>query len=272
MEKVTLGSTETVKTTSGAPGTSLNTTVVQKITRECLHIDGAVLIAEYIVQEIKTNVKSDTANTIRYKPAPEELENMRQVWKKLSPQVRNNSIPPGFNMGIDKLKWGLAVRPDIPIIGPGKWNHKPKIRELFRKYAVHRPLRADDPKDKWVPSESHFHKYKGYDYFLDVWSNIHYAYVGLSIGFDEATLIDGSDSAQKATPGTKGGDTKDDKTSINIGFALYKKFGKYAERLTAQDILDALEQVNAKNEMPYSKQVHWCWNEANKSETAKAKD
>jgi len=34
-------------------------------------------------------------------------------------------------------------------------------------------------------SESYYYKYKEYDFYLDVWSNIYYGYIGLSVGFSE---------------------------------------------------------------------------------------
>lgn len=106
-----------------------------------------------------------------------------------------------------------------------------------------------------VVYKSYYHKYKDYDYYYDVWSNIHYGYVGLSVGFDENTLLNGADLAQVID--SKGGnaeDTGDDKTSIKIGFALYYKYGRYAEGLTAQDILDALDAAL----MTESKLKHVC--------------
>ena len=45
-------------------------------------------------------------------------------------------------------------------------------------------------------SESYYHKYKEYDFYLDVWSNIHYGYVGLSVGFTEDLLLKGSTGAK----------------------------------------------------------------------------
>ena len=37
-----------------------------KTERQCTHTDGAIKVAEYILSEIKANVRSDTAETIRY--------------------------------------------------------------------------------------------------------------------------------------------------------------------------------------------------------------
>lgn len=72
------------------------------------------------------------------------------------------------------------------------WDHKWQIvkdKDLM-KVTVHRLTPSK------VCSHSHYHKYKNYDYFFDVWSNIHYGYVGLSVGFDEDTLLKGSDIQQ----------------------------------------------------------------------------
>lgn len=61
------------------------------------------------------------------------------------------------------------------------------------------------------------------------------------------------------TPGAIGDDTVDDVTSMNIGFGLYHKYGRFAGGLTAQHILDALE-FKAENKLPHSRDDHWCWN------------
>ncbi|MFD4836770.1 polymorphic toxin type 44 domain-containing protein [Achromobacter sp. NPDC058515] len=39
-------------------------------------------------------------------------------------------------------------------------------------------------------------KYGSYDYFFDIWSNIHYGYVGVALGFSAAELINGAGLAQ----------------------------------------------------------------------------
>ncbi|UMP97053.1 polymorphic toxin type 44 domain-containing protein [Klebsiella pneumoniae] len=48
-------------------------------------------------------------------------------------------------------------------------------------------------------------KFKQHDYFYDVWSNIHYGYVGRSVGFSEAILLKrGPTWEQNMTPGAMG--------------------------------------------------------------------
>src|SRR5699024_10742300 len=108
---------------------------------------------------------------------------------------------------------------------------------------AHRAVTRLVPLKKDVIWKSFHHKYKDYDYFYDVWSNIHYGYIGLLVGFDKTTLLGGADKAQQIdNQGEVQGDTPDDKISIQIGFELYEKFGENIDMLTAQDVLDLLDK------------------------------
>ncbi|MBH0725011.1 hypothetical protein I3B12_20650 [Salmonella enterica] len=95
-----------------------------------------------------------------------------------------------------------------------------------------------------------------------MWSNIHYGSVGLSVGFDESLLLSGSTLEQNMTLGALGDDTLDDVTTMKIGFRLFHQYGKDAENLTVQHILDALDST-PESSLPESKQPHWCWNSGN---------
>ncbi len=95
-----------------------------------------------------------------------------------------------------------------------------------------------------------YHKQGNYDYYYDIWSNIHYGYVGRAGGFSESVLLDGagaeqiiSDSKRKleemasAIPreeqkrqgphrsadidGLRAWDDAPDRISISIGIKLY---------------------------------------------------
>lgn len=167
-------------------------------------------------------------------------------WNKLPFYVKS-SPPPRPNLAAAVVIWYQTVKTG------SIWDHKPIIRKKFVNVAVTRKT------DRGNISKSHYHKYKMHDYFFDVWSNIHYGYVGLSVGFDESLLLKGSTWEQKMTPGVIGDDTVDDVTSMNIGFGLYHKYGIFADGLTAQHILDALE-FTAENKLPHSRDDHWCWN------------
>lgn len=238
-------------TTSSKNSTTPNTKKTQKIKQKCPHtVDGAIEVAKYIVDEIKRNVKSDTTKSIYH---------LLERWK--NPQwfdAIGGSNPAKLYTSALGL-WGLKVAPGMP------WDHKPIIAkdENLRNLTVTRPTDADNPSS--AISKSHFHKYKDYDYFYDVWSNIHYGYVGMAAGFDENTLLDGSDLQQSLNLNTEGADTSDDRTTMIIGINLYKKFGRYAEHLNFQHILDILNDKPIRNNFEYSKQAHWCYNLKNKN-------
>lgn len=186
--------------------------------------DGAFEVAKYIVQEIKTNVKSEQANLMR-----------------------------SYNEEFLSFMDGHATALWIAMTAKGqRWDHKPLIRQKFKNVAVHRKL----PTGTW--SESYYHKYKKHDYYLDVWSNIHYGYVGLSVGFKEKYLLRGASLAQISdSGGANTEDPIDDVTSIRLGFALYKNFGKFAENLNEHVLMNELESLSD-SLLPASRLRHVC--------------
>lgn len=240
----------------------------------CPHVkDGAIEVAKYIVEEIKKNVKSLTAQRIRYHNTGEIGAELQKEFDKVNQSV--NKITQQYGGGairypVNSRSSGIALSLWIGIVDTGNpWDHKWQLVKDDRfnknsKITVHRPTQ------RGIPSESHYHKYKDYDYFYDVWSNIHYGYLGLSVGFSEKVLLSGSWVQQVGSdikPAFKEkrlprADTLDDNTAMKIGFALYKDFGKFAEKLTYQDVLDILDKTPL-NQLPNSKQVHWCNNSNN---------
>ncbi|RKF66467.1 polymorphic toxin type 44 domain-containing protein [Rahnella variigena] len=215
----------------------------------CQHNDGAISVANYILDEIKRNVRCETANQIRYFIDEETLNQRRQVWDELPFYVKLTP-PPQQELLLAMALWYPKVKTGAI------WDHKQIIRQKFLNNAVTRPLESGQL------SKSYYHKYKRHDYYLDVWSNIHYGFVGLSVGFSESLLLNGSSWEQNMTPGAMGNDTIDDVTSMRIGFALFKEHGKFAESLTTQNILDALEFASD-SQLAESRSTHWCWNSEN---------
>ncbi|MHB2093317.1 polymorphic toxin type 44 domain-containing protein [Pantoea dispersa] len=236
-------STTTQPVTIAAPPSNL------QCKPQCQHTDGAIQVADYILNEIKTNVRGQTAETIRYLIDEDTLKRRRAEWDKL-PFYAKLAPPPQSDLLAAMAVWYQTVKTG------STWNHKQKIRKRFKSFAVTRPLESKQM------SESYYHKYKEYDFYLDVWSNIHYGYVGLSVGFTEDLLLKGSTWEQNMTPGAMGDDTLDDITSMRIGFELYHRFGKFAENLTFQNILDALVNTSA-NDFSEPRTDHWCWSEKN---------
>ncbi len=231
--------------------------------KECTHsTDGAIKVAEYIVQEIKTNVKSLAVKQMQI------LLNPPWYLKMLPSALISNRISA---LAI----WTYQVRQD------GPWDHKPKIKDKFKSVAVHRPT------EKGKPSETHYHKYKRHDYFLDIWSNIHYGYVGAAAGLSNFELLDGAGLEQvisdevairkerikRSQAGPKSGEKKwtnprdfddiPDSKAINLGIDLFKKYGLTANALTASVLLSALETIPSKG-LGESRVLHVCLDNSEK--------
>src|SRR5262249_3761858 len=112
------------------------------------------------------------------------------------------------------LSWALLVRQD------GPWDHKPVIRRRFHPRG---------------PGEQVWHRLGNWEYYYDIWSNIHYGYVGIACGFTGSTLLNGAGLEQIGTdlwrhrlpqrrpgvPGLAGFDDVSDQAAIRIGIALY---------------------------------------------------
>lgn len=230
--------------------TSPNTSDEGKDTpKKCPHSDGAIKVAEYILGEIKANVKSATADTIRFQIDKDTYKQRMKEWEALPWYLKGK--PPEYDLLSASTIWFMAVKTGA------RWDHKPKIRDLFSSVAVARPLPGSG-----TNSKSYFHRYKNNDYFYDVWSNIHYGYVGLSVGFSEDWLLLGSTIEQWRTSEEGNADPIDDITCMKIGMALYRQHGKYADSLTVSHIINALESAS-KDSLSESRQPHWCWNEDN---------
>ncbi|WP_088278898.1 polymorphic toxin type 44 domain-containing protein [Ideonella sp. A 288] len=114
------------------------------------------------------------------------------------------------------LDWAVLVRQD------GPWDHKPLIARRFHPRA---------------PAVQHWHLYRDTLYFYDVWSNLHYGYVGRAAGFSDAQLLDGAGLEQigsnllrgNLTQGSSGVgglrryDNPEDRVAIEAGMALQRR-------------------------------------------------
>ncbi|GAB3998753.1 hypothetical protein GCM10029992_25450 [Glycomyces albus] len=112
--------------------------------------------------------------------------------------------------------WGLMVAPG------GSWDHKPKLRAMFG-------IGSDDPAD------AAYVDVPGTDYRvrLDMWSNIHYGYVGADVGFTEETLIMGAN----AGPIAGANEPADDAATI-VGYEL--RGGVDPENLSREEFEEAV--------------------------------
>ena len=89
-----------------------------------------------------------------------------------------------------------------------------------------------------------------HEYYYDIWSNIHYGYVGTAVGFDRNTLQAGS-FGNDLLKGLNPFGLSSDEVSIDIGIDLWEeyKFDLTAEQLRDEivsrgDKLDRVSRVN----------------------------
>ena len=218
---------------------------------ECSHEkDGAIEVAKYIVDEIKTNIKSEPtkhiSNLLHY-DYEEEAKKRGIIASAFNPPYTSAEA-----FGGAVLKW-------IAMVDTGKpWDHKPKIYDRFKHCAVkERPFKRKG--ETYGVTSSQYHKYQYHDYFLDVWSNIHYGFVGRYCGFSEDFLNFGSDAQQFLSNLKRfdfSGDDPADKITIQLGMDLYTKYKDRVNELDYQIILDELEKLSTVGE---SRLLHKCF-------------
>jgi Bacterial toxin 44 len=85
----------------------------------------------------------------------------------------------------------------------GEWDHKPRIRPVWGAYN-----RLGN---------------KGFVYFYDIWSNMHYGFIGAKGGFSLKTIIEGAGKAQSIDNHTASGDDPVDVEAIKEGYNLGSK-------------------------------------------------
>lgn len=218
---------------------------------ECDHtVDGAIDVAKYIVQEIKTNIKSEEAKQIYdliHYNYDAEVKRRGIIVSTLTP-----SYTPTEAFGGAALKW-------IKMVGTNKpWDHKGKIFDLFSYCAVKNRAFMRENRTYGITS-SQYHKYQHHDYFLDVWSNIHYGFVGRFCGFSEEFLHLGSEAQQFVSNLVNlkfSGDDEADKITMQLGMDLYSEYKDKINELNYQVVLDELEKRDA---IGQSRLLHKCF-------------
>lgn len=213
--------------------------------------DEVTPIASYIAGEMNANAHGEDARRMREMNGfsiTQCITDFQQLpwWK----QLLGLGITPDdcLNVGMSYkvaalLRWSLLVRQD------GPWDHKPYIRKNFH------PV---------VPGgEQHWHHRGGVLYYYDIWSNIHYGYVGAACGFSESELLDGAGleqigsdlwrrkwpSGSEGVEGVRRYDDPSDREAITIGIRLH---GAAPNRVTAAQVLQEVEASRSLYKKPYS--------------------
>jgi uncharacterized Zn-binding protein involved in type VI secretion len=212
------------------------------VTATCPHPDRMHELAGYIADEMNRNIRHPSVLKMRELNSYDAVEETKKYFEQ--PFYLTMGHVPNFN-AIELAKKAEAFALWTERVGQNRpWDHKPIIRKNFGGF---------------------WHKHGEYDYYYDIWSNIHYGYVGTIGGISESALLDGagleqiaSDTLRKvkevwnkprnewelpgphatATPRTslRSWDDVADRVSISIGIKLA---GEYWEGgLTAGLIMD----------------------------------
>ncbi|EHK64365.1 polymorphic toxin type 44 domain-containing protein [Achromobacter arsenitoxydans] len=145
----------------------------------CNHADTAFEIAEYMVREMKTNPFTIRGREISDANQYDLAAHARQL-EKLPWYSRAMAGKSYSEAAIEQKLAAYALWADI--VGPGQpWDHKAYLRKSLITKGIFN--------DGWQ-------RYGDFDYYYDIWSNIHYGYVGVALGFSVAELINGAGLAQ----------------------------------------------------------------------------
>lgn len=187
----------------------------------CTHPDEMIHLARYIAEEVNRNIHHPTVlkmkELLAYDVAEETKRWMELPWYAQIGAANNPQTVGSSKLAAALAMWTERVGQDRP------WDHKTAIRAMYNGRA--------------------WHKQGGFMYFHDIWSNIHYGYVGMACGLSEEVLLDGagleqivSDSVRKIEnwpqrpgphrsadiDGLRAWDDAPDRISIGIGIELYR--------------------------------------------------
>lgn len=210
-------------------------------------LDEITPIAEFIAREMNVNARSSQARQIRELNAYDSMECIAAFTSL--PWWRQFFDSEGMQRCIDQqistrmvavVSWTLLVRQGAA------WDHKEQIRTTFT------PAVGPNEEQAW-------HRYYSTLYYYDIWSNIHYGYVGMACGFTASGLLDGAGLEQigsdlgrltlpRSTAGVSGMrrfDDSSDRAAIRIGTALYP-----AEVTSAKLVSEVVRNVEVSSK-PY---------------------
>ena len=196
----------------------------------CNHPDMMEKLAGYIADEMNRNIQSPEVQKMKALNAYDPDAEFEKAPAYPRPERADFHTAAAMKKAQALAIWTERVGQNRP------WDHKPKIQELF-------------------PGARH--KQGRYEYYFDIWSNIHYGYVGTAVGFSESLLFDGAGAEQivsdtvrklsdweqypgpRRSPGIEGWrawDDAPDRISIGIGIKLYHQAPNGG--ITARQIMD----------------------------------
>ncbi|MEU3404983.1 polymorphic toxin type 44 domain-containing protein [Streptomyces sp. NPDC006670] len=162
---------------------------------------------KWIFEEMKRNSKSDTVR---------EIQSLldKPEWYELG---RNY----GSDVSAALAMWGVKVAPGQD------WDHKPQLQARYDLQTL----------------DDYYFKQPGTnrEVFYDIYSNIHYGYVGRAAGFDADTLIKGASLGETLLTGD---DDQGDQITMRVGVDLYDRYGEdLTEKQLRHGINDAIDKM-----------------------------
>ncbi|MFF5445817.1 polymorphic toxin type 44 domain-containing protein [Streptomyces sp. NPDC012888] len=162
---------------------------------------------KWIFEEMKKNLDSDT------------LRNLQALLRK--PEWYEFGRNYGNDVNAALVMWGLKVAPGQD------WDHKPQLQDRY-------DLRHKDDFFFKQPGQNR-------EVFYDIYSNVHYGYIGRAAGFDPDTLIKGASLGETLLTGD---DDQGDQITMRVGMELYDKYGEdMTQEQLRQGIEDALDRM-----------------------------
>jgi uncharacterized Zn-binding protein involved in type VI secretion len=201
-------------------------------------------LASYIAGEMNTNIHHPSIlkmkDLLSYDVAKETRKQMELPWFA---QIGTTSP-----QAIGAANGAAAMALFTERVGQDRpWDHKPILAEKYNGVV--------------------YHKQGDYDYFYDIWSNIHYGYVGRAGGLSESVLLDGAGAEQIVSDalrkmgevvlkpkedrklpgpnrsadidGLRAWDDAPDRTSISIGIKLFSQqpHGSITAKMVMDEVL-----------------------------------
>ncbi|MCP2169713.1 polymorphic toxin type 44 domain-containing protein [Goodfellowiella coeruleoviolacea] len=148
-----------------------------------------------------------------------DIAEMREKWDSWNPIEKAQAIKEWY----DKVK------------SNGPWDHKPILEDRYG-------METKNEYDLKVPGQNKKVSY-------DIWSNIHYGYVGRSAGFPSELL---ERAATMDIPGV-GRTDEGDKMTVRLGIELYEKYGPNLTKEQFQQEVDRTIQEMERKKAPQVK-------------------
>jgi hypothetical protein len=186
-------------------------------------VDELTPVAIYMAQEMNVNRNSESCREMQrlnaYSADKCIEEYLRGSWWQRVVGIQPDQC---VNMQMSQGAAAMMIWTGKVMQG-AEWDHKPKLIKKF--------VSPTTGSGAW-------HTYGKREYYYDIWSNIHYGYVGKACGFSDSTLLDGAGLEQIGTDivrmrwpsgasgvrGLRRFDDFSDRLSITMGVQLYSVF------------------------------------------------